>query len=120
MCSKDVLLAYARHDQPNDLFELAEAQKRQDIMEKAIDEISKALKTLGKPDPWSFDIKATDDFLDPLFDKYFQELGLPNLMRKSDYHILASFVPKGGIDNEVKEKLDAIVEIASRVKPRED
>lgn len=120
LCSKDVLLAYARHDQPNDLFELAEAQKRQDIMEKAIDEISKALKTLGKPDPWSFDIKATDDFLDPLFDKYFQELELPNLMRKSDYHILASFVPKGGIDNEVKEKLDAIVEIASRAKPRRD
>ena len=120
LCSKNVLLAYARHDQLNNLFGFAEAQKRQDIMEKAIDEISKALKTLGKPDPWSYDIKATDDFLDPLFDKYFQELGLPNLMRKSDYHILASLVPKGEIDNEVKEKLDAIVEIASRAKPRED
>ncbi len=120
LCSKDVLLAYARHDQPNDLFGLAEAQKRQDIIEKAIDEISKALKTLGKPDPWSHDIKATDDFLDPLFDKYFKELGLPNLMRKSDYHILASLVPKDRIDSEVEEKLGAIVEIAGKAKPRKD
>lgn len=120
LCSKDVLIAYARHDQPNDLFGLSEANKRQSIMEKAIDEISKALKTLGKPDPWSGDIKATDDFLDPLFEKFFQELGLPNLMRKSDYHTLAPFVSKNAIDNEVKEKLDAIVEVARRAKRKED
>jgi ABC-type lipoprotein export system ATPase subunit len=120
LCLKEVLLKYARHDQPNDLFGLAEANRRIDVMEKVIDDLSKALKTLGRPEPWSPDIKVTDDFLDPLFEKYFQELRLPNLMRKSDYHVLANLVPKDKIDIEIKEKLDAIVEIASKAKRRED
>jgi len=89
-------------------------------MQESIAEISSALKTLKKLDPWSSDIKATDDFLDPLFDKYFEKLGLPNLLRKADYHILARLVPKDKIDPEITEKLDAIVEIAKKAKPRED
>lgn len=120
LCSREVLLKYAHHDQPNDLFGLAEAKRRSDLMNRVIGEVSNALKTLGKPDPWSHDIKITDDFLDPLFEKYFQELGLPNVMRKTDYHVLASLVPKGKIDGEVKEKLDAIVEVDGKAKPRED
>jgi hypothetical protein len=31
------------------------------------------------------DIKASDDFLDPLFRKFYEKLGLLNLMRKTDY-----------------------------------
>jgi len=74
-------------------------------MQQAINEVSTALKTLHKPDPWSADIKASDDFLDPLFERYFEKLELPNLLRKTDYHVLAGLVPKNKIDPEVMRSL---------------
>ena len=120
LCSKEVLLEYARHDQPNDLFGITEATRRKHTMESIIDDVAQALETLGKPSPWSPDIKVTDDFLDPLFGKYFNALALPNLMRKSDYHELASFVSRGQIDPEIEEKLDAIFAVAKKANPRKD
>ncbi len=118
LCMEEVLLAYAQHDHRDDLFGLAEANFRKQAMRETILEISTALKTLRKLDPWSPDIKASDDFLDPLFEKYFEKLGLPNLMRKTDYHVLARLVPKEKLDHEVVEKLDAIVAVAAKAKPR--
>ena len=117
LCVEDVLLAYARHDQPDDLFGQAESARREQTMRDVIGEISAALKALKKPDPWSSEIKVTDEFLDPVFEKYFEKLGLPNLLRKTDYHLLANFVSKEKIDHEVIEKLDAIVKTASKAKP---
>lgn len=113
-CTEQVLLAYARHDLPDDLFGQAEKEKREQIMRESIQEIAGALQKLGKPDPWSPDIKATDEFLDPLFKEFFAKLQLPLVMRKVDYHLLAAFLPKDMIDSEIKQKLDAIVTIASR------
>ena len=120
LCMESVLMAYARHDVQMDLFGVAEIERRQQAMREAIQEVASALKTLRKLDPWSSDIKASDDFLDPLFERYFEKLNLPNLMRKSDYHVLANLVPKESIDPEVTEKLDAIVAVAAQAKPRED
>jgi len=120
LCMEEVLLAYAIHDLPDDLFGNAAAGKRVNAMKESIAEVGSALKTLKKLNPWSPDIKATDEFLDPLFDKYFEKLGLPNLIKKSDYHILARLVPKDKIDSEIIEKLDAIVAVAKKAKPRID
>jgi ABC-type lipoprotein export system ATPase subunit len=120
LCSETVLLAYARHNLENDLLEMAEADRREQAMGEAITEVASALATLRKPGPCSPDIKASDEFLDPLFEKYFEKLGLPNLMRKTDYHVLASLVPLDEIDSEVVEKLNAIVDAASRATPRGD
>jgi len=120
LCMEDVLISYARHDIPDDLFGAAEAEKRIRVMRESIDELSAALKTLRKEDPWSPDIKATDEFLDRLFENYFDKLGLPNILRKTDYHVLARFVPKEKIDRDIIEKLDAIVMVAKKAKPRED
>jgi hypothetical protein len=117
---EDVLFAYARYDVPNDLFGYAEAEKRTQAMREAINEISKALKTLGRPDPWSADTKASDEFLTPLFSSYFEKLGLPNLVQKNDYYVLAQLVSKSQIDPEVVEKLDAIARIAAAAKPRKN
>ena len=64
-------------------------------------------------------IKASDDFLDPLFQSFFEKLSLPNLLRKTDYHVLARLVPKDKIDPEVIVKLDGIVEVATKAKPKE-
>ncbi len=119
VCTKEVLLEYARHDLPDDLFGLAESEKRVKAMSDSIEEVSQALKTLEKPDPWSADIKVTDDFLEPLFKNFFAKLQLPLAMRKSDYHILAGFVRREAIDAEVVKKLDTIVQVANSAKPRE-
>lgn len=115
LCMESVLIAYAKHDQPDDLFGHAEANRREQAMKETIIELTQALKTLKRPDPWSSDIKATDDFLNPLFEEYFKKLKLPNLLRKTDYHILASLVPIEKINSEVIEKLDIIAKTASEV-----
>ena len=119
-CTREVLLAYARHDLPDDMFGRADAQDREQAMEEAIEEVTQALATLRNVDPWSPDIKASDDFLDPLFKKFYQKLGLPLELRKSEYHVLASLVPPDALDTEIVDKLDAIVRVAESAKPRTD
>lgn len=120
LCQESVLLAYARHDQPDDLFGRAEAGRREHLMRECIQEVSTALQTLGRPGPWSPDVKASDDFLRPLFDRFFEELSLPNLLRKTDYHALARLVPKDKLDAEVVAKLDGIVAVARKAKSKEE
>ncbi|HEY2785425.1 MAG TPA: hypothetical protein VGJ05_10665 [Fimbriiglobus sp.] len=117
--SKEVMLNYARGQQPDDLFGRDEMVKREAAMEESIAEVSAALKTLNNPDPWGPDIKATDEFLDPVFRIYFSKLSLPLTFRKSDYHVLASYVPKSSIDAEIVAALDAIDAVAKRAIPRE-
>ncbi|MGA2869264.1 MAG: AAA family ATPase [Verrucomicrobiota bacterium] len=119
LCQESVLLAYARHDQPDDLFGRAESEQREQFMRECIQEIGNALRTLRRIEPWSPEIKATDDFLDPLFQRYFEKLQLPNLLRKTDYHVLARLLPKDKIDPEIIEKLDAIVTLAKKAHPKE-
>ena len=113
---EEVLLRYAREEESGELF----AHHREKVMKESIDDVAHAVRTLRKPEPWSPDIKATDDFLDPLFKTYYDKLGLPNFLRKTNYHVLAGLVPKERIDAEIVEKLDAICAIASLAKPRED
>lgn len=117
LCSKSVLLSYARQTTANDLFSIAEADKRERAMSESIQEVTVALATLGRPDPWSPDVKATDDFLEPLFRNFFAKLGLPILLRKADYHELANLVEVDEIDGEVGQKLDEITRVASNAKP---
>ena len=87
------------------------------IMEERITEIEKARETLGQESPWSPDIKVTDDFLDRLFETFFDKLEIPNLMQKTNYHTLVEYIPADQIDPEVIEVLDAILEIAQRAVP---
>jgi ABC-type lipoprotein export system ATPase subunit len=114
LCTKAVLLQYARGENGGELF----AAQRERIMGESIEELSNAAKISRKPDVWSADIKATDDFLDPLFANYYEKLGLKNLLRKTNYHILAGLVSKDKIVKEIIVKLDAIVEVANKAKPR--
>jgi len=117
LCQRETLLAYADAEGRKESGSLFAASWRS-RMEEAITEIKTALAALNKPSPWSDDIKSSDDFLDPLFDNFYKKLELPNLMRKSNYHKLAEFVPKNLLDSEVREKLDAIEKAAERAKPR--
>lgn len=108
----EVLRAYARADQPDDLFGMAEADRREAIMEQCLQDLVPPVAYRNRDDRWWSDVKASE-FLDRLFEEYFKRLGLPNVMRKTDYHRLARFVPADLIAPEVREKLDAIVEVAT-------
>jgi ABC-type taurine transport system ATPase subunit len=119
LCQPETLLAFAEtrgREQHGDLF----ANAWRESMSKSIDEIHAALKALGKPDPWGGDVKASDDFLQPLFKKFYESLGLVDLMRKTDYHTLAPFVPVNAINAEITEKLNIIVEVEKLARPRRD
>jgi len=120
LCMEEVLLAYARGEPSDDLFWPAEAERRMQAMRKSIEKITEALETLHGYSPWSVDVKATDDFLDPVFVQYFKKLELPNLLSKTHYHRLASFVPRDKIDSEIVEALDKIVTVEKKAKPRKD
>ena len=117
LCTRAALEAYAAASAPQGahgpLFTAAESGRRLEAMRAAIDEIASALGTLGRGSPWDVGVKASDDFLTPLFGAYFDRLGLPNLMAKSSFHVLAEHVPDEEIDAEVREKLDAIARVAA-------
>ncbi|MYA96795.1 MAG: AAA family ATPase [Nitrospinae bacterium] len=120
-CTQATLEAYARSsaaiDEPMPLFTVAEIARRLGVMQEAIFEIEGALERLGRGSPWEDNIKASDDFLTPLFKAYFDKLELPNLMAKKQFYELASHVPEEEIDPEISEKLDAIVRVAESAKP---
>ena len=118
LCQSDVLVSWARSKAENEHGPLF-ADSWQEVMQKTIQEMETALETLGKPSPWADDCKVTDDFLDPLFKKFFEKLDLPNLMRKTDYHDLARFVNAEDLNEEVSQVLDAVVRVADAARSGE-
>jgi energy-coupling factor transporter ATP-binding protein EcfA2 len=119
LCFPETLLTYAGRvdDSPGPLFEPTIRERQKTAMRQAIEEVSGALRTLGRPEAFGPDIKASDDFLEPVFQKYFERLSLRNLMQKTDFHALAHLVPRERIDPEIAEKLDHIVEVSKRARP---
>lgn len=122
LCFPETLLAYAR--QVDEGMDPAHAQilidRQVDAMTHAIQEVSTALETLGEPNPFGPEIKASDDFLQPVFRKYFKLLNRRNLMQKTDYHVLASLVPRSQVDPEVENVLDRILDTARSANPAID
>jgi len=119
LCQREVLLAFAAaegHRHAGELFATAWRAH----MEESITEIEQALSTLGEPSPWGPEIKASDIFLDRVFKRFYEKLELPNLMTKTDYHRLAGFVAPEDIDAEIGEKLDALVAVSERARPRQN
>ena len=123
LCSQRTLEAYVRASVDEDfrsqpLFTASELDRRLSAMREAIEEVRTAMETLGRGSPWSEDAKVSDDFLTPLFQRYFQKLGLPNLMNKKDFYELADYVPEDEFDPEVTEKLDTIARVDREAIPR--
>ncbi len=116
LCQRETLLAFAKDQGCRQQGELFGAGWHK-TMEEAIQQVESALRILGK-DPWGADIKASDEVLEPLFKQFYERLGLPNLMNKTDFHVLAALVPKEAIDDEIRQTLDAIVETAKKAEPR--
>ncbi len=125
LCQPETLMAYAsesaRELVPGPLFEEVERVRRSAVMRKCIDDQVPPRALRDRSDPWWANTKASDDFLDLLFEAFFKELGLPeNLMRKTHYHALARYVPAGLVDPEVSAVLDRIAAVARGAKPAEE
>jgi hypothetical protein len=122
LCQPETLLAYAaaqERDAFGPLFAGPEAQRRRQAMEESITDhvIPAALKNRG--DPWWDNVKASDEFLDRVFEAYLKRLELPRgLIKKSDYHVLARFVPRSAITPEVVTVLDRIDRASRLAQPR--
>jgi len=121
LCYPETLIAFAEHAAGGEgpLFEIAERDRRRAAMTEAIAEVTAARRVLRQSDPFAAETKASDDCLGPIFQNYFDKLGLSNLMQKTDYHTLVQFVPTERIAPEVSEKLDALVRVASQAHPVE-
>ena len=121
LCSRATLEAHATaaaaQAAAGPLFTESEAARRLLAMRSAISEVESALATLGKGSPWGPDLKASDEFLTPLFKSYYDKLGVPNLMAKKSFYELTDYVPDSEIDPEISEKLDAIARVAESVTP---
>ncbi len=119
LCYPETLMAFADRVEGGlgPLFEPAQREQQRAAMQESIDKVAAAFRTLHRQDPFGHDVKASDDFLAPVFESYFEALGLPNLMQKTDFHTLADLAPPQQIDPEVAQKLDRIVEVAKRAKP---
>ena len=115
LCSPRTLLSYIEENTKQQflgpLFEGAELQTRMQLMNECIQDLVPPAAMRNPADRWWTETKATDDFLDRLFEEFFRKLGLPNLMMKTHYHILAQYVPVKEIDPEVIRVLDMALKV---------
>jgi len=122
LCQPETLLAWAEasaeETSPGPLFTPGEAAARRKMMDECIHELVPPVALRSPDDVWWRNVKASDEFLDRLFEIFFGKLSLPNLMRKTNYHQLASYVPADRIAPEVAQKLDLIHETARRATPQ--
>ena len=125
LCQPETLLAYAEASAaevaaevgPGPLFEVQERRRRREAMEEAIRDSAPPAALRDLSDSWWVDTKASDGFLDRVFAAFFMKLGLPNVMPKSSYYVLARFVPRELLDPQVQEVLDRIVKVARDGRP---
>jgi hypothetical protein len=124
LCSQETLLRFAeahvRELSLGPLFEPAEQQRQREIMQQCIEDFVPRAALRDPSDRWWVDTKASDEFLDRLFEAFFKKLGLPNLMGKTRYHVLARHVPKSQIDPEVSNVLDMIQKTALEAHPADN
>lgn len=121
LCTSEALIGYARNDaesiSPGPLFSPHEIDSRCMAMKESIKDVIEAIEFLEKDDPWSPDTKVSDEFLAPVFRRYFEKLGLSGMADKTGFHVLVDYVPEDEIDPEISEKLDAIAAVAASARP---
>ena len=118
----DTLMAYS-NDLPHEtklvhgpLFESGERERRVQAMQECIDDFILGAAKRDPSDLWWKTNKASES-LDRIFKSFYSKLGLPNLMNKSDYHILVQYLSLDRIDNEVRSVLNLIFNVGKAAKP---
>lgn len=117
LCFPEVLDAYAeefgKESGPGPLF----AGLTRPAMEAAYTGLIPPVALHDRGHKWWREMRASEEFLDPVLAAFFGRLGVSNLMRKTDFHRLAPLVPRDLLDPEIAEKLDLIVTTAQRARP---
>ncbi len=111
------LQAFVLQGLEDDLVGQAERAHRLEVLAHCQNELENALKLTSENDPWGPDIKVTDEFLDRLFKRFYEQLGTPQQIFKRDYHGLADAIALEEIDPEISNVLDAILIVANQAKP---
>ena len=119
LCTRRTLEAYAEEssdvDRLGSLFAPPEVERRRVAMNGAIAEVEKALAADGKAAPWSTDLRAGEEVLEPIFAAFFRQLDLPSANR--GFQELVEHVPEDEIAPEIAGKLDAIARVAAGPSP---
>ena len=124
LCNRKAIISFVVEGIRDDIFGRVEKDKKIKIMEGEIENLEEARRTLDKPSGFHKDIKASDKFLTPLFRNFSKKImpSIPKeslqILRKKDFFLLVKHIPIDEIDPEVKEKLDAIVEVAQAANPK--
>ena len=115
---KAILSSVAEGLSREDLFGQSDVSERQSKMEKEIERLEEALRTIGKSSPFSDDfldeVKTSDEFLVRLFMNFTGSMGWPESMVlwKSNFYKLVKYIPLEEINEEVIDVLDTIAKIA--------
>ncbi len=121
LCQPETLISYAaafaREEAAGPLFAETESERTRATMQECIDDLVPRAAYRDPANIWWQNVKASDEFLDVLFEDFFKKLYLPNLMRKTDYHVLARHVSKEQLDPEIVEVLDDILALSKRGRP---
>ena len=121
LSSEQTLLAWAEAPPPGPptLFTESTRKRRHEAMKKAILEVRTAASVL-RPGlaPDSKDAKVSEDFLEPVFERFFRSLGQSDRMPKRRFHELVPYIPDADLDSELKEKLDLVADAYAAVPPR--
>ena len=115
LCTRRTLEAYAAEssdvDRLGSLFAPPEVERRNAAMQDAIAEVEAELAANGTAPPWSADLKAGEQVLEPILAAFFRKLDLPVANRSM--HELAEHVPEDEIAPDITRKLDAIAQVAA-------
>lgn len=113
-CFQSVLVEFAKSLAKNagPLFQHHNETKNIEAMTLSIKELENALEIVEKGSPWAADFKVSDDFMEPLFRMFSKKLGIPMILRKSEFYKLIRFMSVKEIDTEVVEKLDLVLKTA--------
>ena len=123
LCNRTAITNYVVRELKEDLFDYTKKEDQQQKMKEEITKLERAIQILGNPAPFSKDIKASDDFLTPLFKNFLASASpnisdnVPSYLLKRDFHKLVPFIPNDEIDLEVEEKLNEIIAVAEKAKP---
>lgn len=101
----------------DDLFGHSELQRRKQAMEQAIIENTIPLALNDPNHDFWLKNKVSDDYLPVVFRAFFQKLGLPNSMNKSDYCQLARLLRPDEVADEIKQVLDLIQRTSHEASP---
>jgi ABC-type multidrug transport system ATPase subunit len=115
ICQPETLVAWARATggarSMGGLFEMAEADRWEATMRANIERLVPPIALEDPTDLFWIETKASDAFLDRLFERFFADLGIENLLRKTNYHVLADHIAVEAIDQELIQVLDRIAEV---------